>query len=52
MVASVLTYPSQQAAWEELLRVEPGDLESPERRLVVCGTSWERYLAFDEQLGV
>src|SRR3954465_590734 len=37
---------------EELLQPEllPSGQE-PEQRVVVCGISWERYLAFDQKLG-
>ena len=52
MVASVLTVENGQATAEELLRPEPlpGGGE-PEERVVFCGLSWERYLAFDKKLG-
>ena len=50
MLSSVLKYPEVPA--EELLRPEPlADGAQPEERLVVCGVSWNRYLAFDKALG-
>jgi Uma2 family endonuclease len=52
MAASVLTYPGAEAALEDLLwpGAEPGGADA-EQRLVFCGISWERYLAFDKKLG-
>ena len=52
MVASVLTDENGLSAWDELLRPEPlAQGKEPEQRVVVCGISWERYLAFDKKLG-
>src|SRR5437016_3143524 len=52
MVASVLTHEDQAVELDELLRPEPlvqgGE---PEQRVVFCGLSWNRYLAFDKKLG-
>ncbi len=52
MGASILTFPGAEAALEDLLWAEP-DREGAdaEQRLVFCGISWERYLAFDKKLG-
>jgi Uma2 family endonuclease len=49
MVASVLT---QEDGLDELLRPEPlASGAEPEQRVVSCGISWHRYLAFDKRLG-
>src|SRR5437660_9081088 len=52
MVASVLTHEDQAVELDELLRPEPlvqgGE---PEQRVIFCGLSWNRYLAFDKKLG-
>ena len=40
------------AAVEQLLRPEAlPEGGEPEQRLIFCGISWERYLAFDQTLG-
>src|SRR5213594_2513873 len=52
MVAPVLTLPDERIISDELLRPEPlPDGTQPERRVVFCGISWNRYLAFDKKLG-
>src|SRR6267142_2283700 len=51
MVASVLIDPGSEAAFEDLLRPEEAMGSAPEQRVVVCGISWKRYLAFDKKLG-
>jgi Uma2 family endonuclease len=52
MVASVLTYQNEEAALDELLQPEPlAQGVVPEQRVVFCGLSWNRYLAFDKKLG-
>ena len=53
MAASVLTNENgMTTAFDELLRPEPlADGGDPEQRVVFCGLSWERYLAFDKKLG-
>lgn len=52
MLSSVLIDPDQAPACAELLRPEPlPNGGEPEERVVVCGVSWERYLAFDKALG-
>ena len=52
MVASVLAPENGKAEWEELLRPEPlARGAEPEQRVVFCGVSWKRYLAFDRTLG-
>ena len=51
MVASVVTDGSGQTALEEL-RPEPlAHGAEAEQRVVFCGISWNRYLAFDKKLG-
>jgi Uma2 family endonuclease len=52
MAAPVLTHENGLTALDDLLQPEPltGGAE-PEQRIVVCGVSWERYLAFDKKLG-
>lgn len=52
MVPLVLKDEDGLSAVEDLLRPEalPGGGE-PEQRLVFCGISWDRYLAFDRRLG-
>jgi Uma2 family endonuclease len=51
MVVPLLTDESGTGS-DELLRPEPlaGGAE-PEQRIVVCGISWDRYLAYDKKLG-
>jgi Uma2 family endonuclease len=52
MVASVLTYESEETPLDELLQPEPlAQGAVPEQRVVYCGLSWKRYLAFDHKLG-
>src|SRR5881628_3738504 len=52
MVAELLTGKDETSALAELLRPEPiaGGVV-PEERLIVCGVSWQRYLALDKALG-
>ncbi len=51
-VASLLDNPERARACREFLTPEPlADGRQPEDRLVHCGMSWERYLAFDRALG-
>ena len=48
-VASILGNPEEARAYLEFLTPEPmADGTEPEDRLVHCGMSWERYLAFDK----
>lgn len=51
MLSSVLTHPEEAPALAAL-RPEPlaGGVE-PEERIIYCGISWKRYLAFDKALG-
>ena len=52
MLASLLAGQSDTKALAELLRPEPrADGTEPEERLIICGISWERYLALDKVLG-
>jgi Uma2 family endonuclease len=52
MVATVLTHQNEKTALDELLRPEPlAQGIVPEQRVVFCGLSWNRYLAFDKKLG-
>ena len=52
MVESLLTGQDETRALAELLRPEPlADGSEPEERLIICGISWERYLALDKALG-
>jgi Uma2 family endonuclease len=52
MVPLVLKDENGAAAMEELLRPEAlPEGGEPEQRLIFCGVSWGRYLAFDERLG-
>src|SRR5271166_6180620 len=52
MVVEFLTGEEEMRAFAELLRPEPtADGFESEERLVICGVSWERYLAFDKALG-
>src|SRR6266566_4536808 len=52
MVAPVLTPQDEQIVLDELFRPQslPRGPQS-EQRIVFCGISWERYLAFDRKLG-
>ena len=52
MVASLLIGHEENRKFTRLLQPEP--LESgvePEERVILCGVSWSRYLAFDKALG-
>lgn len=52
MAAPVLTHENGEIALEALLHPEPLPCGAePEQRVVICGISWERYLAFDKKLG-
>jgi len=52
MVASVLAREHGLSELDELLRPEPLAFgAAPEQRVVFCGTSWNRYLSFDQKLG-
>jgi hypothetical protein len=52
MVVEFLTGEEEMRAFAELLRPEPtADGFESEERLVICGVSWERYLALDKALG-
>ena len=51
MLSSVLTNPDEAAASFELHPEPLADGAEPEARVVYCGISWERYLAFDKRLG-
>ncbi len=52
MVAELLTGQETHREFARLLRPEPlADGHEPEERLVICGLSWERYLALDKALG-
>jgi Uma2 family endonuclease len=52
MVAELLRGEEEMRAFVELLRPEPtADGFESEERLVICGVSWERYLALDQALG-
>src|SRR5438105_14438208 len=52
MVASLLTGQEETRELSELLRPEPlADGAEPEERIVICGVSWQRYLALDKALG-
>jgi Uma2 family endonuclease len=52
MDAAVLTHSDEQSILEELLRPEPkANGLQPERRIVFCGISWDRYLTLDQKLG-
>lgn len=51
-VASILDNPETTRVYAEFLTPELlADGRAPEVRLVCCGLSWERYLAFDKALG-
>lgn len=50
--ASLLSFPEESRAYTEFLLPERlADGNEPEVRLIHCGMSWERYLAFDKALG-
>jgi Uma2 family endonuclease len=52
MLSSVLAGPDEASASLELLRPEPlASGGEPEERVIICGISWDRYLAFDQALG-
>jgi|ERR1051326_245196 Uma2 family endonuclease len=51
MVSSVLIDRGSEAALEYLLTQESARGTEPEQRVVFCGISWKRYLAFDKKLG-
>ena len=52
MVARLFTAQEETAPLAELLRPEPlPDGTEPEERIILCGTSWDRYLALDKALG-
>src|SRR6202011_4157922 len=52
MVVEFLTGEEEMRAFAELLRPEPTkDGFESEERMVICGVSWERYLALDKALG-
>jgi Uma2 family endonuclease len=52
MVAEFLTGQEDMRAFAELLRPElTADGFESEERLVICGVSWERYLALDKAFG-
>jgi Uma2 family endonuclease len=52
MVVEFLTGEEEMRAFAELLRPEPtADGFESEERLVICGVSWDRYLALDKALG-
>jgi Uma2 family endonuclease len=52
MVASLLTGQDDAREFAELLRPDPlPDGTDPEERLILCGISWDRYLALDKALG-
>lgn len=52
MVVELLTGEASTLEFTRLLRREPlADGTDPEERFVLCGVSWERYLALDQALG-
>ena len=52
MVAEILTGQGDLREFAQLARPEPlPDGTEPEQRIVLCGLSWERYLALDKVLG-
>jgi Uncharacterized protein conserved in cyanobacteria len=51
MLSSVLLQDGIDRAVEDLLRSEAPLRLDPENRIVFCGVSWKRYLAFDKTLG-
>lgn len=53
MVISLLSDKNDTSAFAEMIRPETlTDGTEPEQRLIVCGISWERYLALDKALGI
>lgn len=52
MLSSVLTRPDEASVSLNLLRPEPlASGAEAEERVIICGISWDRYLAFDQALG-
>ena len=52
MVAPLLTGQEETRSFAELLTPDPlPDGTEPEQRLIICGISWQRYLALDKALG-
>jgi Uma2 family endonuclease len=52
MIAPMRTTQNEQVELEDLLQPEPlTSGKQPEQRVVYCGLSWDRYLAFDKKLG-
>jgi Uma2 family endonuclease len=52
MVSAVLNLENGHSELDELLQPEPlSQGQTPESRVIVCGSSWNRYLAFDQKLG-
>lgn len=52
MVASLLIGHAENRAFSKLLLPEPlADGVEPEERVILCGVSWQRYLALDKVLG-
>ena len=52
MIASLLTGQDETRGFAEMLRPEPlADGTAPEERMIICGISWEKYLALDKVLG-
>ena len=52
MVATLLTGTEKHRAFVKLLQPERlADGTEPERRVILCGVSWPRYLALDKALG-
>ena len=52
MLTPVLKPESAESDLEQLLQPEPlAEGRSPESRVIVCGSSWTRYLALDQRLG-
>jgi Uma2 family endonuclease len=52
MVATLLIDQEETPALADLLRPEPlADGAEPEQRVILCGLSWQRYLALDKALG-
>ena len=52
MVAPLLTGQEETRSFAELLTPDPlPDGTEPEERLIICGISWQRYLALDKALG-
>lgn len=51
MLSSILLQDDIDVAIEDLLKPEAGSALDPEDRIIFCGVSWKRYLAFDQKLG-